>query len=69
MYIPADVTVMELVDSPVFHNIAPVTPVAVNIEFSQLLLTDIPGTGGIGFGAAATLAAELVQPFSVCVTE
>jgi len=56
---------MELVVSPVLHNNDPVTSIAVNTEFSQLLITDIPGAGRMDFGAAVTLAAMLLQPFSV----
>jgi len=53
----------------VLHNNDPKTPVAVNIEFPQLLLTDIWGAGGRIFGAAVPLPGGLLQPFSVCVTE
>jgi hypothetical protein len=57
--------VIELEVSPVLHNNDPVIPVAVKVELSQLLVTDNPGTGGIGFGAAVMLAAALLQPSSV----
>ena len=60
---------IELDVSPVLHNSGPATLVAVNSELSQLLLTDIPGDGGIDFGAAVPIAAGLVQPFTICVTE
>ena len=56
---------IELEVSPVLHNNDPLIPVAVKVELSQLLVTDNPGTGGIGFGAAVMLAAALLQPSSV----
>lgn len=68
VYVPAVGEVMELVVSPVLQDNDPVTPVAVNTELPQLLLTDIPGTAGVGFGDAVALAAGLEHPFIVCVT-
>lgn len=52
VYVPSVVTVIELVVSPVLHNNVPVTPVAVNTELPQLLITDISGAVGIVFGVA-----------------
>lgn len=52
VYVPSVVTVIELVVSPVLHNNDPVTPVAVNTELPQLLITDISGAVGIVFGVA-----------------
>ena len=68
MYVPAVGTVIALVASPVLHANDPVTPVAVNKELSQLLLTDIPGAAGVGLGTAVALASGLEQPLIVCVT-
>ena len=68
VYVPAVSTVMALVVSPVLHANDPVTPVAVNKELSQLLLTDISGADGVSLGAAVALASGLEQPFIVCVT-
>ena len=56
---------MELVVSPVLHTNVPVTPVAVNNEFPQLLTTAIPGGEGIAFGAAVALPKALVIPPTV----
>ena len=52
VYVPSVVTVIELVVSPVLHNNDPVTPVAVNTELPQLLITDTSGAVGIAFGVA-----------------
>ena len=68
VYVPAVGNVMELVVSPVLHDNDPVTPVAVKTELPQLLVTDIPGTAGVGLGADVALAAGLEQPFIACVT-
>ena len=68
VYVPAVSTVMASVVSPVLQANDPVTPVAVNKELSQLLLTDIPGADGVSLGAAVALASGLEQPFIVCVT-
>jgi hypothetical protein len=46
VYVPAVVTVMELVVAPVFHNNEPV-PVAVNTELPQLLVTETVGAEGM----------------------
>jgi hypothetical protein len=55
--------------APLLHNNEPVKDVAVNIELPQLSTTDTVGADGIAFGAATPLPEELVQPFTVCVTE
>ena len=65
VYEPDVVVEIKLVVSPVLHKIDPVTPVAVNSELPQLLLTDIAGAGGIGIGAAVPLAIGLEQPSTV----
>ena len=56
---------MKLVVSPVLHNSEPVNVPAVNMELSQLLLTDIVGADGIATGAANPLPAGLVHPPTV----
>src|SRR4030095_3755119 len=69
VYVPAVVTVIELVVSPVLHNIDPVSPVAVSTELPQLLAISIPGASTVEVtGAATPLPASLVQPLIVCVT-
>ena len=60
---------MDEVVAPLLHNNEPVKDVAVNIELPQLSITDTVGADGIAFGAAIPLPEELVQPFTVCVTE
>lgn len=45
VYVPAVVTVIELVVAPVLHNNEPV-PVAVNTELPQLLVTETVGDEG-----------------------
>jgi hypothetical protein len=64
------VTVIASVVAPVLHrNVAPVAPVAVNVEEPQMFSTATFGAAGIDLGAAVALAdGLLVQPFSVCVT-
>ena len=69
VYVPAVVTVIDEVVAPLLHNNEPVKDVAVNIELPQLSITDTVGADGIAFGAAIPLPEELVQPFTVCVTE
>ena len=55
--------------SPVLHNNAPVTPVAVNTELSQLFTTSTIGDPIFETdGAAVAIPAVLEQPFTVCVT-
>jgi hypothetical protein len=65
VYVPAVVTEMEEVVSPVLHNRGPVKPEAVNTELPQLFATDTVGADGVDFGAVAALATALVQPFTV----
>ena len=68
-YVPAVVTVIELVVSPVLHNIDPVAPVAVSTELPQLFVTSTSGASTVeGTGAAIALPAALVHPLIVCVT-
>lgn len=68
VYVPGVVTVIEAVDSPVFHSNDPVISEAVNRELSQLLTTLTIGATGNSFGAAIPVAGELLQPFTDCVT-
>ena len=65
VYDPAVVTVMDVVVAPVFHNKDPVKLPAVTAELPQLFNTVTVGAEGIDFGAAALLAAALVQPLTV----
>ena len=65
---PAVVTVMDGVIAPLLHNKVPVKPEAVNTELSQLFTTAIDGAVGIAFGAAVSLPAGLVHPFTFWVT-
>ena len=59
---------MDGVVAPLLHSSEPVNPDAVNIELVQLSVTVTVGAGGMTFGAAMPLPAELVHPFTVCVT-
>lgn len=68
VYIPAVVTVIDSVVSPVFHNSDPLVPDAVKTELPQLFRTETVGSNGMLFGAATAFAGALVQPFTVCVT-
>jgi len=69
VYVPAAVTVMEVVVAPVFHNNDPVNDPAVNVELPQLFTTVTVGAETLAFSGAATpLPGELVHPFTVCVT-
>ena len=68
VYVPAAVTVMEVVVAPVFHNNDPVNDPAVNVELPQLLTTVTVGAAGFERGAATPLPGELVHPFTVCRT-
>ena len=68
-YVPAVVTVIDEVVAPLLHNNEPVNDAAVNVELPQLSTTDTVGADGIACGAATPLPEELVQPFTVCVTE
>ncbi len=60
---------MDEVVAPLLHNKEPAKDAAVNVELPQLSTTDTVGADGIAFGAATPLPEELVQPFTVCVTE
>ena len=69
VYVPAVVTVIEVVVAPVLHNNVPVNEPAVSTLLLQLLVTET--VGAVTFevtGAATPLPAELVHPFTVCVT-
>ena len=60
---------MGFAGAPMLHvNVAPASPVAVNSELPQLLVTETDGANGTVFGAAVAVADGLVQPFTVCVT-
>ena len=48
VYVPATVTVMEVVVSFVLHNNDPVKPEAVSVEEPQFSTTDTVGAAGIG---------------------
>ena len=55
--------------APLLHNKEPVKDVAVNVELPQLFTAVTTGADGMSLGAAIPLPEELVQPFTVCVTE
>ena len=67
VYVPAVVTVIEVVVAPVLHNNEPVNEPAVNTLLSQLLVTVTVGAGTLT-GAAISLPGALVHPLTVCVT-
>lgn len=64
VYVPAVVTVIDAVVSPVLHNNEPVTAEAVNNELPQLLVVFTVGGSGVVFGAEVPLPSGLVQPFT-----
>lgn len=69
VYVPAVVTVIELVVAPLLHNNDPVNPDAVRTELVQLFVTFT--TGAVTedpIGAAVPLPARLTHPFIVWVT-
>lgn len=68
VYVPGEVTVMDVFVSPVLHNNDPVKPDAVSVELPQLFITETPGAFGIVLGAAIPLPASLVHPSTVWVT-
>ena len=68
VYVPAVVTEMDAVVSPVLHNSDPVKPDAVNTELSQLLTTDTNGVGAAVSGDAIPWADGPAQPFKICAT-
>jgi hypothetical protein len=66
VYVPALVTVIEVVVAPVDHN--KLVPVAVRTELPHPSTPETDGAEGIVFGAAVIEASELVHPPTVCVT-
>jgi hypothetical protein len=68
VYVPAEVTVIDVVVAPLLHNKDPVNDPAVSTELPQLLTTETVGADGIVFGAAVPLPAALVHPSIVWVT-
>jgi hypothetical protein len=68
VYVPASFTVIDEVISLVLHNKEPVYPEADKTALPQLLITDIAGAAGVGFGTAKPLPGPLVQPLMVWVT-
>ena len=67
VYVPGDVTLIELVLAPLLHNNVPVA-VVVKTELPQLFTTVTAGAVGAATGAATPLPATLVQPLTVLVT-
>lgn len=68
VYVPGVVTVIEVVISPVLHNIEP--PAGIDkVELPQLSVTVTTGASGVATGAATPDPAALVQPSAVCETE
>lgn len=63
VYVPAVLTVIEVVPAPVLHNNVPVCPLAVNKELPQLLVGVMVGAIGIVFGVAFPVAV-LVHKFA-----
>ena len=68
VYVPAMLTVIEDVDSPVLHSSVPVATVDKVDVLLQLSTTVTTGAAGVVFGAAVPLPAALVHPFTVVVT-
>jgi hypothetical protein len=62
VYDPAVFTVRDDVVAPVLHT--RLLPVAVSVLLSQLSTADTTGAAGVDFGAAVTVAAGLVHPFT-----
>lgn len=54
-------------EAPVLHASVP-DALVESTEFPQLLTTVIAGVAGVAFGAAVTVAAGLIHPFTDCVT-
>ena len=68
VYVPALLTVIDGVVSVVLHNNVP-DAVVDNVDVPlQLFTTLTEGVAGVVFGEATPEPAELVQPFTVCVT-
>lgn len=66
VYVPAIVTVIDVVVAPVLHSKDPVKPEAVNTELPQLFTTLIVGAATEELtGVAVPLPAGLTQPFTV----
>jgi hypothetical protein len=61
VYVPAVLTVMDVVVAPVLHNNDPVKPVAVNTELPQLFTTDTAGAAGTAF-TVSVAGFELTDP-------
>ena len=62
--VPAEVTTIEGVVSPVLHSIVP--PAGIDkMEFPQLFATVTVGASGIVFGSAMAAPVALVQPLTV----
>ena len=61
VYVPAAVTVIAAVVSPVLHSSDPVNAEAVNTELPQLLATDTVGAAGTGF-TVNVVAFEFAAP-------
>ena len=69
VYVPAVVTVIDVVVAPLLHSNEPVNEPAVSTELLQLLTTDTVGAVTLEFtGAAMPLPEGLVHPLTVCVT-
>lgn len=68
VYVPAELTVMDFVFAPVFHNKVPEAVVESTEVPLQLFVTVTTGVAGTALGAAMPLPALLVQPFNVLVT-
>ena len=65
---PAAVTEMDEVVSPVLHSNVPVA-VVDKAELAQLFVTVTVGADGIAIGVAMTVPEGLAHPLTVCVTE
>lgn len=64
VYVPAALTIIGEMLSPVLHKRVPVA-VVDKVEVPQLLTTVTSGADGIALGAATPEPATLVQPFDV----
>ena len=64
---PAVVTVIELVVSPVLHSKLPAEAVDI-VELPQLSASVTTGADGVALGAAVPVPNALTQPFTVCLT-
>ena len=68
VYVPAVLTVIVVVVSPVLHSRVPGAAVESVEVPSQLSTTVTTGVAGVVLGAAVPLPGKLVQPFTVVVT-